>query len=312
MKIVVTGIGGLIGSYLVEELLGQSATVIGCGRKFPTDLEPVRDRFQFVPLDVTDAESVCRLIQDHQPDFIYHLAAQSLPMASWQDPTLTVESNVIGSLNVMRATLDHSPSTRLLLAGSSSEYASHPDGKPIKESDPLRASSPYAASKISQSFFARLYSEVKGLRAVTVRPFFLIGPRKVGDVSSSFARGIVSIERGERTDLPVGNMSAIRDLLDVRDGVTAIRTIAESGANGEVYNVCSGDGFEIRSVLDRLKTMAKVEVVERPDPALLRPADEPIKIGDPAKTIALGWRPTRSIDQTLSDILDYWRAQANP
>ena len=184
-----------------------------------------------------------------------------------------------------------------------------PGGRPIVETDAMSPSSLYAVTKLTQDHMARLYHEVKGVRVIRARPFFLIGPRKTGDVASDFARGIVAVERGIRKDLPVGNVDIVRDLLDVRDGVEAFWMIAERGRVGDVYNICSGRGCSIRDILEQFKSLAKVQVHSQVDPAKLRPIDELVKVGDPEKLMSLGWSPRRALTETLKDILEYWRAQ---
>jgi GDP-4-dehydro-6-deoxy-D-mannose reductase len=173
-------------------------------------------------------------------------------------------------------------------------------------------SSPYAVSKLAQDHLGRLYHEAYGLKIVRCRPFFLIGPRKRGDVASDLARGVVAIERGLGEDLPVGRLDVVRDLLDVRDGVEALWLLANCGRMDEVYNICSGEGYNLQEVLSVYRKLAKVEVRERVDPSLIRPIDEMVKVGDSAKLRSLGWSPKRPIGQTLRDILEYWRQQEGP
>ena len=170
-------------------------------------------------------------------------------------------------------------------------------------------SSPYAVSKLAQDHLGRLYHEFHGLKVVRCRPFFLIGPRKTGDAASDFAQGIVAIERGREEDLPVGNLDVVRDFLDVRDGVEAFWLLSQCGRAGDVYNVCSGQGYSLRDVLSVYRNLASVEVRERVDSGRIRPIEEMVKIGDSAKLNALGWSPRRPVPQTLKDILEYWREQ---
>ena len=159
---------------------------------------------------------------------------------------------------------------------------------------------------------ARLYHEAHGLKIVRCRPFFVIGPRKQGDVASDLARGVVAIEQGRKEDLPIGNLDVVRDLLDVRDGVEALWLLARYGRAGDVYNICSGTGCNLREILSVYREFAKVEIHERLDSSLLRPVDEMVKVGSPAKLQGLGWSPKWPIRQTLEDILEYWRGQEEP
>ena len=309
MRCLVTGAGGLVGTYLVETLLERKQEVIALDFSPGPLLESMKDRVRLVRGDILDRAFLGQVVRDERPDVIFHLAAQSFPSVAWEKPELTFQVNVMGTLNLFEEVRAQGGDPLVVVACSSGEYAVSPGGRPIAETDAMGPASLYAVTKLTQDHMARLYHEVKGLRVIRARPFFLIGPRKTGDVSSDFARGIVAVERGLRSDLPVGNLEVVRDPLDVRDGVDAFWTIAERGRVGDVYNICSGRGWSIREVLDRFKELAKVPVQTRVDPSRLRPIDELVKIGDPGKLMALGWAPKRPLSGTLQDILEYWRGQ---
>lgn len=306
MKCLVTGAGGFIGGHLIEHLLASGCTVIG------TDIEagPVcrvlrHASFSFVRSDVLDAEGVKSLIAEQMPEIVYHLAAQSFPSASWQSPLRTFDVNVRGTVHLLEAV--KGTGTRVVLACSSAEYASKADGKPISEDWQLDPLTPYGVSKLAQDHVGRLYAERYGIPIVRLRPFYLIGPRKTGDMSSDFARGIVAIEQGKQSVLKVGNLDVVRDLLDVRDGVAAMQILAEKGQAGIVYNICAGMGYRLSDVLDRFVGLAKAPVCVEADPAQVRLLDEPVKIGDNRRLKELGWSPKVLLDQTLTDILHFWR-----
>lgn len=309
MKCLVTGAGGLVGTYLIEFLLEQRQDV--CALDFSPSplLESLKDRVRIVKADILDRAFLGKVLQDERPDMIFHLAAQSFPSVAWDKPEWTFQVNVMGTLNLFEEVQAQGIDPLVVVACSSGEYAMSPSGRPIVETDAMSPSSLYAVTKLTQDHMARLYHEVKGVRVIRARPFFLIGPRKTGDVASDFARGIVAVERGIRKELLVGNVDIVRDLLDVRDGVEAFWMIAERGRVGDVYNICSGHGYSLREVLDQFKALAKVQVYTQVDPAKLRPIDELVKVGDPAKLMGLGWSPRRALAETLKDILEYWRAQ---
>lgn len=309
MRYLVTGAGGFIGVYLIEELLRRGVTVIATTRRPITGAPAGRAALTAVTGDLLDPDFTRTLVGEAKPDVIFHLAAQSLPVVSWERPAETFDINVRGTLNVLEAARRGDRRPMVVLCCSSAEYGPGRDETPITEDDPLVPSSPYGISKLAQDHLGRLYGEAYGLRVIRARPFFLIGPRKRRDVCSDIARHIVAIERGLERDLPVGNLDVVRDLLDVRDGASALCTLAERGRAGDVYNVASGRGHRLRAVLDMMKARARVPVVERLDPAKLRPVDEPVKIGDPAKLEALGWEPAYAIEATLTDILEYWRSR---
>jgi GDP-4-dehydro-6-deoxy-D-mannose reductase len=263
--------------------------------------------YHYHAADIMNREQVAGMIRAVAPDVVFHLAAQSYPGVSWEQPGLTFHVNVLGTANIMEAIREAGLKSKILVVCSSAEYAPEAGSIPIREDVPLRPSSPYGISKLAQDHMARLYFEHYGMPTVRLRPFFLIGPRKRGDVCSDWARGVVAIERGLNDSLPVGNLDVVRDLLDVRDGIEAFQLLAEKGRPGDVYNICSGQGTSLRQVLDILKSLAGTPVRERTHESLLRPLDEMIRIGDPGKLLALGWRPKRSIKDTLKDILEYWR-----
>ena len=307
-RCVITGAGGFIGGYLTERLLRAGASVEAFDVAEPR-VVPREGRFHFTAVDIEQRSVLERAMREARPDVVFHLAAQSYPGLSWDDPVRTFRANILGSVNVFDAVRATGLPTSVVAICSSAEYAARSTAEPIAEDSALNPSSPYGVSKLAEDELGRLYAERYGMRIMRVRPFYLIGPRKTGDVSSDFARGVVAIERGQRQVLPVGNLDVVRDLLDVRDGVDALVVLAERGRAGEVYNVCSGRGYAVRDVLEILKKLARVPVREELDAARARPIDEPVKIGDPSRLKALGWGPQYSIESTLGDILGYWRAQ---
>ena len=307
MRCLVTGAGGFIGSFLVEFLLQEKHEVTASDVARSALLDEVGAGFAFRAGNLLDRKDLDQLLDVARPEVVFHLAAQSYPNLSWEQPAQTFRVNVMGTVNLLEGIRARKLDAVVVVPCSSSEYGPSPDGSPIAEDGAIVPSSPYAVSKLAQDHIGRLYHEFYGMRVVRCRPFYLIGPRKTGDVSSDLARGIVAIERGRQKDLPVGNLDVVRDLLDVRDGVEAFWVLVQRGKPGDVYNVSSGRGHRLREVLSIYRSLAKVEVRERVDQGRMRPIDEMVKIGDAAKLRGLGWSPKRSIEQTLSDILDYWR-----
>lgn len=305
MVSLVTGASGFIGSHLVDALLAAGDTVVTLQR---SPAAP-RERLLAIAGDVTDRPLLERIVGEHAPQRIFHLAAQSLPRVSWEDPRGTHDINVGGTLNLLDAVRAAKASPAIVIASSSSIYAQSTDGRPIAEDDPCRPASPYGVSKLAADHLGRLYAEAHGLRVTLARPFFLIGPRKVGDVCSDWARNIVAIERGRAAELSVGNVEVIRDFLHVADGIDAFLAIAAGGRPGEAYNICSGRGHALAEVLALLRGMACTQIPVREDPARRRALDERIKVGDPARLQALGWKERRGVEGALRDILAHWRAQ---
>jgi GDP-4-dehydro-6-deoxy-D-mannose reductase len=294
MRITVTGAGGFIGSYLVRALTERGDEVRAWTRSV---------------VDITEARAVRETLASDAPDAIVHLAAQSSPTQSWAEPAATYRVNVGGAINLLEAAraMPHPP--RLLLAGTSAEYAQPADDVLIAEDAPLEPESPYGSSKLAADELARMYGRRYGLEIVRFRPFSLVGPGKSGDVCSDFARRIVDVERGADPVLRVGNLTKVRDMIDIRDGVRAILRLVDAGASGEIYNLCGGRGVRIADILDVYRRLATVPITVAEDTALLRQIDHGVKIGDPAKLRALGWAPAHALDDTLRAILDAARAR---
>ena len=242
MKCLITGAGGLIGGYLVEFLLAEGQEVLATDVQSSVNLP---DDASYKMLDIKDELQLDAVLQAERPDYIFHLAAQSLPPVSWEKPGLTFDVNVCGTVALFDAVrkLDYKPT--ILLACSSGEYAVSKEDVPIAESGLMGPSTPYAISKLVVDHLARIYAERYEMHIMAVRPFFLVGPRKKGDVCSDFARGIAAIEKGEKNVLLTGNLDVVRDFLDVRDGVRAFWAIAQKGKPGEAYNICSGTGVSL-------------------------------------------------------------------
>ncbi len=308
MKCLITGSGGFIGSYLAEYLLSQGQTVYAFVRQDSKHLERL-NKIQIRHCDILDQKRIREIVREIRPERVFHLASQTLVKPSWEDPELTLRTNVFATLYLLDAIRDAKISPLIEVICSSSEYAATHDEKPIAEDHLLEPSSPYALSKLAQDHLSALYGRAYAMNIIRLRPFFIIGPRKSGDVCSDFARGIVAIERGKSKFLSVGNLDAVRDFLDVRDAVISFWLIAERGHPGEVYNICSGKGYRVQEILERLVSLSPVKVDVRKDPARMRHLDEPVKIGNNAKLQSLGWTPRIPIDETLSAILTYWRAQ---
>jgi GDP-4-dehydro-6-deoxy-D-mannose reductase len=235
--------------------------------------------------------------------------------ASWQTPAETLNTNMLSQVNLLEAIRGEGRAApRFLVIGSSEEYGLvHEDELPIRETNPLRPLSPYAVSKVTQDLMGYQYFKSYGLPIIRTRAFNHEGPRR-GDVfvTSNFARQIAAIEAGiHEPTLFVGNLKARRDYTDVRDIVRGYWRLLEQGEPGEVYNLCSGRAWSIQQMLDFMLAEAKcASITVTEDPARLRPSDVPVLIGDASKIqAAVGWKPEIPFEQTLRDLLNYWRAR---
>jgi GDP-4-dehydro-6-deoxy-D-mannose reductase len=310
-KCLITGCGGLIGSHLAEFLLETGMSVYGTVHQDSRNIDHLKDRLTIIKCDMLDKNGVESTVSDIKPDYVFHLAAQSLPRESWVDPEKTFRVNILGTLNLLESLRKLAIDSVIEVSGSSAEYGHiNEDKLPIKETDKLQPSSPYGISKLAEDMLARLYWKTYGMKIIRILPFFVIGPRKTSDACSDFARGIAEIEVGKRDALSVGNVETVRDIVDVKDAVRAMWLLIEKGTPGEVYNICSGKGYKIKYILDKLISLSSRPIKVRPNPDLVRPSDDPIIIGDNSKLYSLGWTPQISLENSLSDILNYWREKS--
>jgi nucleoside-diphosphate-sugar epimerase len=305
MRVIVTGGGGFVGWHLIDAL-ARRGDVVQAWMRRPSAAD-WESKVEIVAVDMSDGAAIARRLAAFEPGLIVHLAAQSLPVRSWEEPALTYRVNVIGAINLLEGVRALRSPPRVLLAGSSAEYADAVDGQPIAEDAPTEPNSPYGASKLAADQLARLYVRRYGLDLVRFRPFFLVGPRKTGDVCSDFARRIVAIERGLEHGMRVGLLDVVRDIIDVRDGVGGILRLAEAGRCGELYNISGGSGVSIGQILDVYRRLASVPLTVVEDPSLMRPLEQKVRTGDSRKLRALGWAQEYSLFDTLRSILDYWR-----
>ena len=315
-RVLVTGVTGFAGSHLVDYMLTRNDCEIFGIQRWRSPLENVAhfmDKITMVECDLRDASSTRDTLERVRPDWIFHLAAQSFVPTSWSAPTESLTTNVLGQLNIFEAVRRIGLTCRIQIACSSEEYGMvYADELPIKETNPLRPLSPYAVSKVAQDLLAYQYWMSWKVDSVRTRGFNHEGPRR-GPVfvASDFAKQIADIEKGLKPPvLHVGNLEARRDFTDVRDMVRGYWLALEKCEPGEVYNLCSGRDYSIQQVLDLLLGMTKVKIEVRQDRMRLRPSDVPVLLGDRTKfTQATGWEPVIPFEQTLQDMLDFWRAR---
>jgi GDP-4-dehydro-6-deoxy-D-mannose reductase len=318
MRVLVTGAGGFVAAHLVHFLRTEQpeVDVFGTERPQTTIARGPRGDVRGVEADLNDRTAAEKVVEEVAPDRIVHLAGQSSVHRSWIEPGGTLRTNVLGLVNLLDAVRRRGLSPAVLVVGSAEEYGLvDPSEVPLRETTPLRPSSPYAVSKVAQAELARLYGPAGGMRIVLTRTFPHTGPgRGETFAESSFARQIAEIETGRRPPvLSVGNLAAIRDYTDVRDVVRAYWLLLGAGEAGEVYNVCCGRGRSIREMLDVLLVGSSAQVEVSVDPERLRPVDVPALVGDPSKLrAATGWEPRIPLERTLGDLLEDWRQRIGP
>jgi len=314
-KALITGIAGFVGSHLAELLLQKGYEVYGlCRPRSKTDhIESIIDKLHLEDADLLDSHSLYTTISRIKPDYIFHLAAQSFVPTSWVSPSVTLEVNIIGSANLFEAARQAKIDSVIQIACSSEEYGLvYPNEVPIKETNPLRPQSPYGVSKVAMDYLGYQYFCSYGMKIIRTRGFNHTGPRR-GEtfVTSNFAKQIALIEKGKQEPvIHVGNLEAERDWTDVRDMVRAYLLSVEKCDAGDVYNICTGKAVKIKDMLDMLLSMSKVKVEIKQDPSRMRPSEVPVLIGDNTKFVEkTGWKPEISFQQTMEDLLNYWRAR---
>jgi GDP-4-dehydro-6-deoxy-D-mannose reductase len=309
---LVTGAAGFAGSHLLDLLDADSATdrLVAWRRLTSTTVEQPEPsswkRVSWENVDLIDRAAVQSAVERLRPKTVYHCAGAAHVGRAWGSTAATFAINVRGTHHLLDALARARVESRVLIPSSALVYA--PVNRALHEEDSLVPSGPYGLSKLAQEMLARHGGETV---VVTVaRAFNHIGPRQnPWFAASGFARRIADIERGRwEPTISVGNLDASRDLTDVRDTVRAYRAIVNGGAAGEVFNVCSGRAITIRDLLDRMIARARVPVTIQVDPARYRPNDTPLLLGDATRIRdRFGWTPQIPFDQTVDDLLEYWR-----
>lgn len=305
----VTGAEGFIGSHLVTFLQAKGWEVIGSYRLHGPDTFPKAANLRFVQCDLRNGQRVTRLLDEYQPSHIFHLGAQSLPTISWADPVGTFESNVMGSLYLFEAVRHMKRPPIVVSACSSAEYGHVPASAiPVKEEQALRPLHPYGISKVCLDLLAREYFLDYKIPAINLRLFNTTGPGKTDDAPSDFVRQIIRIKKGlQPSVIEVGNLKPRRAFLDVRDTVRGFYLAALKGKRGEAYNLCATATHEIGSLLRTAIRLSGVKAEIRQVAHLMRPSDEKIIFGSTNKFRKdTAWKPTLSIEETLSSMLEYW------
>ena len=309
MKALITGGGGFAGKYLIRELRNNGYEV----HATHLENEHINTDCHRHILDVTNAKDVSELIEEIQPDSVYHLSAQSSVALSWKLPQITAEVNIIGTLNLLEAIKNSSkPNAKILLVGSGEEYGIlRENACPIKETEKLNPANIYAVTKSCQGMFGRVYTRAYGMNIISVRSFNHSGAgQSEVFVISDFCKQIAEIEAGKRPPkIVTGNLSAMRDFTDVRDIVRAYRLITEKGKIGKTYNVGRGKAVRISDILNiaiRLSKAGNISVEK--DPARMRAVDIPVIEPDVSEIFGdTGWKAEIPIENTILDTLDYWR-----
>jgi GDP-4-dehydro-6-deoxy-D-mannose reductase len=316
MRVLITGASGFVGQHLVQKLndaLPADAHLILADRSAGSDAD--RPNCKSIHLDITDAAEVTRVLQDERPTHIVHLAAIAAVTAANRDVRLAWNVNFSGTQNIALGIAEVLPECRLLYCSSAEVYgASFKSNEALDETALLQPVNPYGAAKAAADIMLGQMA-LSGLRVLRLRPFNHTGPgQNTQFVIPAFAAQIAKIERGEQEPvIRVGDLRSRRDFLDVGDVVAAYAEALlcfDTLANGAAINIASGEARTIQEALDILVTLSRVKIDVAIDPALLRPNDTPIVLGNADRAhYWLGWAPTRTWDATLESVLNYWRQQ---
>ncbi len=315
MRILITGITGFVGSYLAEYILGlnQGHQIFGmCRWRSPKDnLADIYNQVSLVEADLLDLSVLIRTLKTIKPDIIFHLAAQSYVLTSFNSSLQTLWTNVIGTANLLEAVRITEIDPVIHVCSSSEVYGQVSEKEiPIKETSLFKPASPYAVSKVAEDMLALQYWLAYKIRTIRTRMFTHTGPRR-GDVfaMSFFAKQIAAAELKLRESVVyVGNLKSVRTFCDVRDAVRAYWMLVDKCTPGEVYNIAGNRTLTIGEALKILLSFCKMKLEIKVDPKLIRPTDVTLQIPCVDKFVnATGWKPEVPLEQTLKDMLLYWR-----
>lgn len=311
MKALVVGGAGFVGKHLIKHLSNVCQWDVVATKLSNQNFEYNFPNVSMYDLDILKYEHIIKLLKNHRPDYIFHLAAQSSVALSWQNPLQTVDINIKGTINILEAvrSLDYQPT--ILLIGSGEEYGIPEDPEDvIDERHILRPTNIYAATKAFQNMIGKIYVDAYKLNIIMVRAFNHIGPGQLPNfVVSDFCKQVVEIEKGLRDPIIyVGNLLAYRDFTDVRDIVRIYSQLATTNKWGETYNVGSGEVISIHEMLNKILSLSKAKIEVVIDKNKFRPVDvNMIKPNIDKLTRTIDWKPEYSIEDTLEDVLNYWR-----
>lgn len=316
-KVLITGISGSGGSYLAEYIVNNhpKIEVHGISRWHSTttdNLSLVHKRVTVHEADLMDMGSIIGVLQKVKPDVIFHLAAHANVRVSFVTPIAVLNNNIIGTANLFEAIRLGNNYPIIQLCSTSEVYGQvDPKYVPIKEDTPTKPASPYAVSKTAQDLLGWSYFTSYKMPIIRTRMFAYVNPRRADLFASAFAKQVAWIEEGLQDKLVHGNLDSVRTFIDVRDAMRAYWEAIVHCEPGEVYNIGGTTTMTVGEFLKKLISMAKVQIRTQLDPKLLRPSDVTLQIPSVEKFIKkTGWKPRYSFDESITELLSYWREQA--
>ena len=316
MKLLITGFAGFVSNHFLELInkLEPGSEILGIDKMAPSinhanysNLE-----IQYKDIDLLDRPVITDVLTSFRPEYILHLASISSVAQSWQTPLDSFVNNTNIFLNLVEHIRVNNIDCRILSIGSSEEFGEVTESElPLTEDHPLKPVSPYAVARVSQEMLSKIYADGFNEDIVMTRSFNHIGPgQKDIFVISSFAKKLVLLKNTNSADntIVTGNLSIIRDFVDVRDVVRAYYLLLKNGRKGEIYNICSGKGSVLKDIILKMSELLGLQIKIEVDPKLIRPNENKKVIGSYKKiNEELGWKPEISIEKSLSDIIEYWQ-----
>lgn len=311
-KYLITGFSGFVSEHFLEYLNNKSTLieVIGLDIEEPgfEILKFKNINISFIKVNLLDKTEVTDILSNHKPNFILHLASFSSVSYSWANPVESFVNNTNIFLNLIESIRIQKLKCRILSVGSSEEYGNvTEDLLPLTEETILNPISPYAVARVSQEMLSKIYVNNYGLDIILTRSFNHIGVnQKEVFVIPSFIEKILTKKKINKNlvSINTGNLSIIRDFVDVRDVVRAYDLLFQKGVKGEIYNICSGKGNTLRYIVEIISKFLQVEVNMVEDVSLFRPNDNKTIIGSFKKIQdTVGWSPKYSLEDSLYTII---------
>lgn len=318
MKLLITGFTGFVSQHFLALLNKEEpgSVVLGIDKNSPdfnfTDYSNLSISFENI--DLLNRSATDKILDSFQPDYILHLASVSSVAQSWHTPLDSFVNNTNIFLNLVEQIRVKNSKCRVLSVGSSEEFGEVTEKElPLTEEHPLKPVSPYAVARVSQEMLSKIYADGFSLDIIMTRSFNHIGPgQKDVFVISSFAKQLVHLAKNKTAgnSITTGNLSVIRDFVDVRDVVRAYFLLLKNGRRGEVYNICSGKGIVLKDIITTMSELLGIKVETVVNPQLIRPNENKKVIGSYQKIKdELGWEPEIDITKSLSDIIYYWQTK---
>ena len=317
MNILITGGTGFVGSHMIDYILENQIDVkIYATKRWMEDtknLDHVDDeRFQFIDCDLIDGMSVQRAIEISKPNKVFHFAAQSFPEVSFKTPSITLQTNTVGTTHLLEAIKESEYHPGIVSVSTSEVYGMpEEDEVPIKETNPIRAANPYSISKVGHDLMSQYYHKAYGMKIIITRMFSHEGARRGKEFAlSSFAHQIAKAEKLKgKQFIYHGNLDSTRTYAHIDDAISAYWVCSNSEKFGEVYNIGGDQTCTVGEALDKLISMStKKDLTKKLDKDRLRPTDITLQIPDTTKfRHEFAWTPMKNLTNVCEDLLDYWR-----